>query len=452
MNFQNLSQAEIDSLSNIKPMYLREHKNGSFVYRPPNLKSKSFGKDRVLAYVAAHKMNDQLGLKKEPEDLVESFLKANEGLLTINPEIKNSSQNKTQSAALIVKKSDREKPQLKPGCVTLSTALQSAFEFWVKEVNPGDNTLKNNTGFVANLRACDYADWPIDQLYTFEYAKILETANGDFYGRWRTWLCRAVEHALNKGWIISTMANQAEQTKSKRIKEKDRVRLSLKQFVNIYDLASNELKLALDIMQYTTLRPGDVANMRFTSKKENDNFFIENNVLHVVPQKSLTKKRSGDATYLKWDLTKHPVLNKLIKKAKLVAKENGNCPFVLSRMPKRLGAQNIGNKEHRAQMTVKNLSEEFREIRAQLIEDTKLFLGIKKNELPPLYEVRSLSSWLISKQGVEKSDLSTLMAHTDEKTTDDFYLNGHAPEWINVAIAVDYKESSQYKNALNELH
>jgi integrase len=187
----------------------------------------------------------------------------------------------------------------------------------------------------------------------------------------------------------------------KEVPDKKRPPLSQLQYRQIRQAAGELgyecLQLAMGISLYTTMREGDVCNLKL---REN----VADGELRRVIGKSEAMHGAHGAARLSWKLDKHPKLKALIDRARELALMNKGCPFAISHTPKRR-AWNEG-KEHLCQVTGERLYRMFIEARDRA--------GIKG---VTFHEVRGLSSTLYRLAGYTNSEIQKLMAHEDVQTT-----------------------------------
>jgi integrase len=157
------------------------------------------------------------------------------------------------------------------------------------------------------------------------------------------------------------------------------------------------LQIAMGISAYTTLREGDICSMRF---KKN----IVDGKLQVVIQKSESQKGATKAARLSWTLSEHPVLKKLIDRARELALINKGCPFVINHTPKRRAWNET--KEHICQVLPERLYRMYVEVAAAV--------GLKGQVF---HEIRGLASTLYRIAGHENKEIQNLMAHESIDTT-----------------------------------
>jgi integrase len=163
------------------------------------------------------------------------------------------------------------------------------------------------------------------------------------------------------------------------------------------ELGYEALQLAMGISLYTTLREGDICNLRWIEH-------VVDGELRVVVGKSEAQRGSARAARLSWKLAEHPHLKKLIDRAREVSLQNKRCPFVISHWPKR----RVWNekKEHLAHVTGDRLS--------RMFDEARKLAGVAG---VVFHEIRGLSATLYKIAGYSTKEIQALMAHEDEATT-----------------------------------
>ena len=83
-------------------------------------------------------------------------------------------------------------------------------------------------------------------------------------------------------------------------------------------------------------------------------------------------------------------------------------------------------RDHHTQILPEQLSRAFAEARDEV--------GIKGDNQPTFYEIRSLGGALLREAGWSKAQVQELMVHTSESMTE-HYLEGHEAPWTEVLTA-----------------
>lgn len=205
-----------------------------------------------------------------------------------------------------------------------------------------------------------------------------------------------------------------------------RQRLRLNAFWAIYNLAPNMgfecLQIAMGASLLTTMRRGDICDIRLDEH-------ITDNRLRKTINKSDAQKRSMGAAHLQWDLTKHPMLQQIINRARELSLQNYRCPYLLSHTPiiRKVGK----TKTHFAQVTPDRLTKIF----AQVRDATGLFKHLDEDQRPTFHEVRGLASNRLDESGHDIKQVQQLMAHTDERVTRG-YQAGHGTQYTDIDISI----------------
>jgi integrase len=202
-------------------------------------------------------------------------------------------------------------------------------------------------------------------------------------------LVRLFDYSLSTG-ERTVPTNPAVAVHVDKQPEVKRQRLTLDQFRAIYDASPVWAQSAMMIMLQTTLRPSDVLRLRFDQ--------LEGSVLRSEISK--TKKH----------LAIH--LNSLAMDAINRQRQSGMvCPYIIHRRPERRRKRR--GCDHLFQVTLDYWSGEFTDLRDQLgVAD-----HIPKDARPTLYEIRALAAHLYEQQGLDRSEVQALMAHTREEMT-----------------------------------
>lgn len=183
--------------------------------------------------------------------------------------------------------------------------------------------------------------------------------------------------------------------------KKQRKPCTMAMYRDIYNKAPElnyeALQIAMEISRYTTLREGDVCMLRW------DTHIVEG-TLRVVVGKSLQQRGAVRAERLEWILEEHPILKRVIDRARELSMKHARCPFVVSHKPRRRVWNQI--KEHHYQVTGDRLSRMFNEV--------MLAAGIEGTSF---HEVRGLSSTLYKQAGYTDEQIQEVMAHEDVSTT-----------------------------------
>lgn len=322
------------------------------------------------------------------------------------------------------------RPTLPGGSPLVSDVLERYIEHWQAETKPAAATAQNTGWRVARI-AAGIGGRQVHQITTADCAGLLEAETRSEYPKVKSLLVRMFAYAKEQGLYPSQWPNPAAETGVRRGKEKDRRRMTVEQYGAIYQRAPAWLQLAMSIALYTLLRRQDLVRLRLDDS--DPGYFLRDNVLHVVPQKSHTSRRKAGPSRLRWDLRAHPELARLIQEARIASMAMGRCPFVVATLPERRTMRAREAKEHHCQVLPGFISRALAKARAQAMAETRLFEGYAPEELPGLHEIRALGSWLLEQGSADRKDVAELMAHTDEKMTA-AYQSGHAETWTDIAL------------------
>ena len=214
--------------------------------------------------------------------------------------------------------------------------------------------------------------------------------------RCKTLLDRVYKYAYRQGYIPLTTESPASILENRKLPDAKRERLTLNQFNAIREHAPAWFQTALDLMLHTTLRPGDLCNLRYSQLKGN--------------QLRLTVSKSDKPIAIVLSPAEVEIIN-------ASRSHGGLSPYIV-------------HKRHRngTKVSVWMLSNEFRTIRNRL--------GIGGDNPPSLYEVRSLSAWLYERSGRSRVDIQGLMAHTDKGMTD-HYIDSRRDAVVSVRAGLE---------------
>lgn len=205
-----------------------------------------------------------------------------------------------------------------------------------------------------------------------------------------------------------------------------RARLGIDPFWTIYNKAGElgfaGLQIAMGISLVTTMRRADICDLRL------DKHVAENSLRKTI-NKSAAQRDDVYVANLQWKLDEHPMLSKLINRARELSLQHFRCPYIISHKPdqRRTGK----TKDHICQVTPDRLSDMFAEVR----DACNLFPARSEKYSPPTFhEIRGLSSHIYGKC-YDVKQVQELMAHTDERVTKG-YQAGHGIEYKEVKISV----------------
>lgn len=206
-----------------------------------------------------------------------------------------------------------------------------------------------------------------------------------------------------------THADDRPRVLNKPAPSKKRKRLTLDDYQKIHAQAPDWLQLAMDISLYTTMRRGDICELRF------DQHIKDGHLLKTINK----AQARGRTVCLRWQLNEHPQLKSLIDQARRRALQLHACPYIIARQPAR------------------NRPGDYREHYAQTLPDniTKFFAAAAKAagvRNTGFHEIRSLAAHLYG-QTNQLADVKELMAHTDEAMTA-YYQSGHGLDYRDIHI------------------
>ena len=215
--------------------------------------------------------------------------------------------------------------------------------------------------------------------------------------------------------LIVLPSNPIDLLDKKALPTKKRQRLTQGMFDGVIRTARDKgydgLIQACKLSYLTTLRRGDLSKLKWDD--------IRDGALFVTVSKSIASRGEVEASRLRWELKKHPELLQEIKECRRLAAMNRDCPFVLSHYG---GKRPAKTKEHECQMTPDLISKQFTDCIRELV---------RTDDHPTFHEVRSLAAAKLEQRGAPGEDISKIMAHTDEATTE-LYLVGHDRKFFDV--------------------
>lgn len=221
---------------------------------------------------------------------------------------------------------------------------------------------------------------------------------------------------------------------------KERLRLTQDEFWLIHNKAGEMnypfLQVAMGISLITTLRRGDICDLKFDEHIVGNLMRKRINKSHAQLSKNFELKGGrADPANLSWSMDKHPLLRQLIKQARELSMAHQRCPSILSHKYKR--RYKSQHRSHPFQVLPKFVSDTFADVRdATTDQNGKLiFEGIRAKNRPTFHEVRSLAGDIYSNSGYSKDQIRELYAHTDENTTA-IYLSGHGEKWQEIGIVM----------------
>lgn len=272
-------------------------------------------------------------------------------------------------------------------------------------------THKNYTNQIKRLNN-EFGTRPLKAVTVLELSNFLEPLPDRTYKVLRFHLVGIFALALARGYLPHGYGNPAAVLESRSEPKAVRDRLMLADYHRIYAIAPEWLQIAMELMLHTGLRPIDVRNLRFEQ-------FIDGCIYTEI-----RKNRKHICIEL------NDYEQSLIRRAR---KSGIASPFIVHRMPLRKGIKRTSqDKSHPTQLTHDLLSRTFSDLRDSL--------GIGSDHPPPLYEIRSLSSWLYEQQGRDVSEIQGLLAHTGERMTEHYiYDRRHEFERVRAGLELPKK-------------
>lgn len=207
--------------------------------------------------------------------------------------------------------------------------------------------------------------------------------------------------------------------------QKSRLPLHESEFWEVYEHADEHVRAAMAISLATTLRRGDVVNLRFDA--------IVDGELRVTVGKSVGQRGFARASHLAWPLEDHPALRDAINAARERSLTLRRCPFIVAHAKHFRG--NGGGLAHEYQCTPEAISRGF----ARAVKASGLWDKLPAGKRPPTFhEVRGLAIERMIAAGEDIRTVQHLAAHTDESITSGYAAN-HDPEFETVRVATPVK-------------
>lgn len=223
-----------------------------------------------------------------------------------------------------------------------------------------------------------------------------------------------------------TISDVSVRLMAKPLPKKSKLRITIKDFWDIYRLAGEKgylfIQLGMAICLLTTMRRGDLVNLRF------DKSIVDGFLCRGI-SKSIEKDVNGNGEHLSWDLSIYTELRGVINKARELSLVNSRCPYILSYAHKKRYDSPIRN--HRCQVLPDYLTRHFAEIRDLLPQFKDMPIGKR----PGIHEVRALSGHLLTKEGYTPKQIQEVYAHTDVEMTE-VYLAKHETEYKNIGLVL----------------
>ncbi|NIB44857.1 hypothetical protein HBA55_35075 [Pseudomaricurvus alkylphenolicus] len=296
---------------------------------------------------------------------------------------------------------------------------------------------RDRKGYLRRLSK-DFAHTSVTQVTLLDMQKYWDKFTGNAQRARRAEFKRFFNHLITRELCPKLKANPFSTDDSKpqvamRARAgKRRLRLSIEQFWSIYHHAGNKgwhfLQTAMGISLVTTMRRGDICDLRFDEHVASNYLRKQINKSHA--QLSQAEFRA-DPSNLSWNLDEQPILRKLINDARETSLKHARCPYIIHFRPKRKIKGD--SRKHANQVLPDYLTRAFAETRDECGD----FNSVSPSARPSFHEIRALGSHLFNKAFGEerRKDVQLLMAHTDEKITR-HYQQGHETHWTEVELSL----------------
>ncbi|MDK2594231.1 tyrosine-type recombinase/integrase [Pseudoalteromonas obscura] len=311
-----------------------------------------------------------------------------------------------------------------------SAYLDKIQERIIDEEKPSHDTKKtlmNDIGrakeFFTNIHPEDIELTHVNEyLYTYH-----DGASNHVTNRKISFLGKIFSYAMDEGLMTD---NPAKLKKKKPKEDKQRVRLTPDDFKRIYAAAPLNIKVAMDLALQTTHAALEISRIEYKLSKPMPGrcgcVWLKEPVmqnggkvygtLYIHRQKIKNKEAAHVAI---------PIGQAIKDIIDISKKDLFFSPYVVH---KRATNYNIVSQEctHATQFNPSYLSKKFSEIRDNIGQ----YKHLPKTKRPTFHEIRALSAFLYSQNGV---DPQARMAHTDAKSTK-VYTQNHR-DWVEVPLA-----------------
>lgn len=233
-----------------------------------------------------------------------------------------------------------------------------------------------------------------------------------------SFLRKVFDYLLDEG---AASFNYAANKKKKNKPKKERNRLDIDNYNAILASAPHYLRIAISLSLQTTHSVNEISSAKYsdcTWFKEpliQDGFLVFG-TLRIHRQK--VKKKEASRVEI-------PITQQLKNIIEDSRRDKVLSPFIVHRIKDARGKQAQGL-THPTQCRPNDISEAFSNLRDEL----GLYEELQKKNRPTFHEIRSLSIFLYSEQGLDPQERA---AHSDAKTTNK-YKEGHI-EWVQIQAA-----------------
>lgn len=362
-----------------------------YVYRRPDTKKEhGFGYDRQKAVDAANQLNQLLGKER---NLVSQVV-----------------QSGTTLSEYIT---DRYLGQILP------TRLINGKHLSV-------HTIREYSRICRSIES-ELGMFSLSSITQKQLADYLNTqSTNETFNKHRARLIDIYKNAVSDG--EPNVENIAERILPKDAELVKRQRLSLKEFIEIYNHASFPIQSAMELSLNALQRRADIQKWRFDDSHE-DSF------IYKVIQKT---ERHGKLSYIRIPKTLPLVYSKrgVSSLQELIdsCRDDTPCPYLIHQRPKRFRPST--EKDHWFQLSPGQISRGFAKAR----EASGWFKHMPKELQPTFHEIISLGEHLREKTGWSVKEIQLLRGHSTEKMTKK-YLEGH--EWTTIQVPMSSKNNGQ---------
>lgn len=232
------------------------------------------------------------------------------------------------------------------------------------------------------------------------------------------------KYAISKKW---TDYNEAEavirKTSSKKHidNKKKRMRLSMDQFKQVYDLAPDWLQLSMDLSLIYGLGVNEISMIKYED--------IRDGYLFVRREKT---KEQNDMAFVKFQLDQQ--FAHLLARSRNLKGKRDNLILSPFFVHKQFRTNTDEGKEHHTQLLPKYISREFSAIRDNLECFGRVPEGKTK---ATFHEIRSLSGRVYKKMGKSTDFTQKLLMHGDKKTTQIYLDQGFVDDDCYIEVQAD---------------
>jgi integrase len=368
---------------------IRNKQDTYYYYKLPDGKLESLGKNipESVAIDATTALNIALA---NQESLVSRIARRAEELHNYNP------SNPPMSQVL-----DEYSHMLK---VALKSEKQAKNTVTIKL-----SKLEEYKGLWSKIRAQD--------MRTFDLNNLLKTKTAHAQQKHVPLMREIFRYAITNGYCD---INPADQLKAKEPDARIRQRHTFDSYMEIYRIAPDWLKRAMDIALYSLQRRSDLIDIQIA--KDID---IPTRSIKILQRKTRNYKtpvhiniKMGDPL---WDAVSDAITS------------TTHCPYLIHCRPARMDRRDLAAKPHPCAILPDYLTKQFRKWR----DESGVYDHLQPRERPSFHDIRALGIMLYFKAGYPKEYIMALAGHANEDMTN-HYIDGHEQQQpLQVAAGLD---------------